>query len=74
MSRTIQRVATENGSITKYRCPACANYREAQEILWDRIPSSGDPGKVRCCLSCSGVASLVMRWSAPERVSSKGVC
>lgn len=60
---------SEIGSSEKYRCPACRKRKEKHEIFWERLPFPGESGKVRCCVSCSGVVPLLMSWSAPQSAS-----
>lgn len=62
------------GSVIKYYCPACGDSKEEGLMLWDKVPSPENPeGKVRCCLSCSGVASIVMGWRVPEGMPMTGM-
>jgi len=69
MGTVAKKESVQVGSNMKYRCPACGKNKEAFEIFWDKVPFPGSPGKVRCCVSCSGVIPLLMGWHIPQSAS-----
>ena len=59
MSRVLIRMETEYGSVTHYRCPMCGHYRQKDQMVWERSPAVGDPGKVCICRFCAWPEVLV---------------
>lgn len=42
----------DDGSTVSYLCLKCHEYYPQAEMVWERKPGPGDPGKIRQCCYC----------------------
>lgn len=65
MAITRVRYRNDKGTWLLYLCPVCIHYVSKDDLVWERKPTIGDPGKIKHCKHCNGL------WRRTQRRISR---